>query len=124
VSSKKSNPISELTRFIFRRQLPLETETAAFVFVSAADIFMTWILLTVGGFVESNPVARYFLDNWGRFGFVGFKFAMVLFICLIAQVIATKKPAIARGILTFGTVVVFLVVLYSGSLLLKYGDVL
>ena len=106
---------------IFRRQLPLETETTVFIFVSALDIFMTWTLLTHGGFIESNPLARYFLDHWGKKGFVGFKFAMVAFICLITQIIALKKPETARNVLNLGSVVVFFVVVYSLTLLLKHG---
>jgi len=106
---------------LFRHQLPLETESVAFIFLSALDIFMTWTLLTQGGFIESNPVARYFLDHWGRKGFVGFKFAMVAFICLLAQAIALKKPELARKVLNFGSLVVFFVVIYSLTLLLRHG---
>ena len=119
MSSKKPSTLSEAIRFVFRRQLPLETETTIFILVSAADIFMTWILLSTGGFVESNPVARYFLETWGKKGFVGFKMLSVTVVCVIAQIVALQKLELARRILNFGSVVVLLVVLYSVSLLLR-----
>ena len=36
--------------------LPLEHETAAFILVNVLDFFMTYLLLSSGRFVESNPV--------------------------------------------------------------------
>ncbi|MCA8986940.1 MAG: hypothetical protein KDA78_04835 [Planctomycetaceae bacterium] len=100
-------------------KLPLENETTLFILVSALDVFMTWILLQSGNFVESNPVARYFLHHWGKHGFVGFKFGMVALICLIAQIVAIYKPGRAKFILNLGTIVVTFVVCYSLMLYLR-----
>tara|TARA_R100000789_G_scaffold80433_1_gene75624 strand:- start:1579 stop:1950 length:372 start_codon:yes stop_codon:yes gene_type:complete len=104
---------------LFRKQLPLESETTLFILVSALDIFMTWILLSGGGFIESNPIARFFLDHWGRKGFVGFKFACVAVVCIIAQIVATQKPHLARLILLVGISVVSFVVIYSLTLWMR-----
>lgn len=107
--------------FLFRQKLPLESETSLYILVSTLDILMTWILLYRGGFVEANPVARFFLEGWGLKGFVGFKFALVCLVCVIAQVIAITRQDIARRILLLGTLVVAVVVIYSFTLLLRHG---
>ena len=75
---------------LFRKQLPLESETTLF-----------------------------FLDHWGRKGFVGFKFACVAVVCIIAQIVATQKPHLARLILLVGITVVSFVVIYSLTLWMR-----
>ncbi len=110
-----------LLQWIFRRRLPLERETSLFIIVSALDVIMTWILLRREGFVESNPIASYFLHGWGIKGMVYFKFALVAFITVLCQIIALKKEDVARRILQFATVLVACVVLYSFSLLLRFA---
>ena len=120
------------SRPVWRRlltgQLPLETETTVFILVNVLDFFVTyWLLMNrhemdVQYFVESNPIARYFLDRWGVVkGLLGFKLAIVLFVCLIAQVVATRKPETARKLLIVGTVLVFGVVIYGVSLYVRHG---
>ena len=109
-------------KYLFRHRLPLETETNLFVLVSVLDIIMTWVLISRGGFVESNPVANYFLLRWGKRGLVGFKFCAVLVVCLTTQLIAIKRIQLARLILLVGITVVSIVVVYSFSLFLKAGQ--
>lgn len=108
-------------RFVFRRKLPMETETSLFILVSVLDILMTWFLISSGNFVESNPVANYFLMHWGRKGFVAFKFISVLVVCVSTQIIWTKYPRLAVLILNAGVLVVGAVVVYSLTLYLKSG---
>ncbi|MBL4886425.1 MAG: hypothetical protein JKY95_18085 [Planctomycetaceae bacterium] len=107
--------------FLFRRKLPMETETSLFILVSVLDVLMTWFLISRGGFVESNPVAAFFLNHWGRKGFVAFKFICVLVVCVTTQVIYTKYPRLASMILGAGVLVVGTVVVYSLTLYLKHG---
>ncbi len=102
----------------------VQQESLLFVLVSAMDVFMTYILLSQSGsvmFVESNPVARYFIAGWGPKGMIYFKFAMVAFVCVLAQIIARRKPRVARWLLLGATGVVSLVVVYSLRLLLMHG---
>jgi hypothetical protein len=101
----------------------VQQETVLFVVVSAMDVFMTYILLSQEGgmFIESNPVARYFIAGWGIKGMVYFKFGMVAFVCILAQIIARHKPRVARWLLLGATAVVSLVVVYSLRLLLQHG---
>ena len=109
-----------ISKRLFGRELPLETETSWFILVSLLDVLMTWFLLSQGGrFYESNPVARWFIYGWGVKGMVYFKFGMVAFICVITQIIALKRPETAKGILYLGTTVVAGVVIYSLTLALR-----
>ena len=115
-------------RHPFRGHLPLEHETALYLLASVLDVAMTMVLLYRGAgggggavFVESNPVARFFLDRWGPRGMVYFKFTMVAFVCVIVQVIATRRPETARVLLRLATAVVVAVVIYSVLLLVRHG---
>jgi len=122
---KREKPKSFLTR-----HLPLEHETALFILVSALDLMMTWVLLyrtaggPVGEIVESNPLANFFLMRWGLKGLVGFKFGVVLFVCLIAQYIALHDMRKGSFVLKAGTLVVSGVVVYSLSLYLRHQHLL
>ncbi len=116
--SNRQSPNQSLL-WIFRKHLSLETETAWFVLVSTLDIWMTYILLTTtDNIVEGNPIAAFFTDRWGASGMVKFKFALVAFVAVAAQIIAQKKPKTARAILVFGTMVV---VIYSAVLFVRSG---
>ena len=117
-NDKKSGSIS---KSLFGRKLSLERETSLFILVSALDVIMTWNLLIREGFVESNPIARYFIDGWGIKGMVYFKFGLVAFVAVLCQIIALKKEEVARRILQFATVLVACVVLYSFSLLIRFA---
>ena len=96
-----------------RRRLPLETETSWFILANVLDVIVTWRLLVQGQFMESNPIARYFLNHWGVAGMNYFKFAVVALVAVIAQVVYTQRPNLARWLLNGATCVVSAVVLYS-----------
>ena len=101
------------------RQLPLETETVVYIFISALDLFVTWMMLRSGNFHERNPLARYFLDHWGPKGMIYYKFSIVAIVTMSAQGIALKKLATARFILILGSIVSGAVVVYSIALFLR-----
>lgn len=105
------------------RPMHAERELMAFIFVSALDIFATYILLRIGGFTESNPVAAFFLFRWGVKGLVYFKLTMVACVCIIAHVISLQRPQTALRLLQFATLVVGGVVLYSVYLFVKCSQV-
>lgn len=96
-----------------RPRFPLETESSWFVLANFLDGVLTWLLLRRPGFVESNPIARYFLHHWGVAGMNYFKLAVVFFVLLIAQVVAHYNYQSARFLLVVGTGVVAIVVAYS-----------
>ncbi len=97
-----------------RRGLPLESETAWYVLLNLADIVATWALLhRKSGFIESNPIARWFYHGWGFTGMVWFKLSMVALVVTIAQVVARKNEPLARTLLVFGCIAVGCVFFYS-----------
>jgi hypothetical protein len=111
----------------FLGKLPLETETSVFILVNLVDFFVTYWLLMAGRvgnlrFVESNPVARYFIESWGPVrGMLGFKLGLVTFVCLVAQLIALRRLDLGRFVLQFGTLATGAVVAYSIALYLRNG---
>ena len=121
MSDKKSGKRQKSKRSIFRGELPLETETTVFILANAFDVFMTYLLLNLGNFRESNALANFFLERFGMNGMIFFKFAIVAFVCVIAQIVATQKIKLARWLLNFGTLLVGLVVIYSLSMYVMYS---
>ena len=124
-SSRSDNPLGRLLYFGFRQRLPLEHETALFILVNVLDFATTYYMLMHreqgdGSFYESNPVAQYFLNHWGVKGLLLFKMAVVAFVCVVAQIVATKKAGSARLLLVAGTIVVSIVVVYSLKLFLHH----
>lgn len=120
------SPLGRLFFWGFRQKLPLETETTIFILVNVLDFAMTYWMLAhremgLGNFYESNPVAQYFLNHWGVKGLLMFKMAVVAFVCVIAQIVATKKEASARFLLVVGTIVVLAVVVFSLKLFLVHA---
>jgi len=87
--------------------------------VSALDVFCTYVLLARGGHEESNPIARWFFDRWNIDGTIAFKFTMVAFVCIIAQIIARYSLVKARYLLIFVSLIVGGVVVYSLLLLMR-----
>lgn len=107
------------------RPAACQQEMLRFVLVSTLDVFMTYVLLRQPGgrFVESNPIARYFIYGWGVKGMVGFKLASTALVCVISQIVYQRRPLVAKWLLNGATLVVAGVVIYSLTLLLKHGDV-
>ncbi len=101
-----------------------QQEMLRFVMVSTLDVFMTYVLLRQPGgqFVESNPIARFFIYGWGVKGMVWFKLAMTALVCVLSQIVARPRPLVAKWLLNGATVVVAGVVIYSLALLLRHGD--
>lgn len=94
------------------RRLPLQDDTTFFILVNVLDIFMTYILLTLGA-IEANPIANFFLQRFGFNGMIFFKLAITAGVCVIAQIIAAQNIPKAQRLLRLGTLLVALVVGYS-----------
>jgi hypothetical protein len=124
--SHNSRPAAARSLFtIFFEGLPLEAETGLFIVASTLDVLMTYYLINhaqVGShllFVESNPLARYFMDSWGFDGVIYFKFGLVAFVSLICQIIARSRIVVARRVLYLATALVSSVVVYSAVLMVQ-----
>ncbi|MEM9701156.1 MAG: DUF5658 family protein [Planctomycetota bacterium] len=102
------------------RELPLETETTAFLLTAFLDILLTYLLLASGRFRESNAIADYFIAGWGVKGMVWFKMTLAAVVCTLAQAIARKNRRLGRFVLLLGAAVTGAVVVYSVTLALRH----
>lgn len=103
---------------------PLDWEMLLFLLASAADVFLTYLLLHGDGpwvFVETNPVAGYFLSTAGFPGMVAFKVLLVSIVAVNCYVISRHRPKVALGLIRFADAAVLAVVGYSSFLLWQYA---
>ncbi len=105
-------------RYAWDRWRAIETAASWFVLMNFLDAALTFLLLWRGGangteIVESNRIAAYFLHGWGFKGLFLFKLVLVLFVCAIGLVIATRREETARLVFHLGTFAATAVVVYS-----------
>lgn len=83
--------------------------------LSAADLFLTWQLLTHGDrqAVETNPLANLWIATFGLTGLIVFKMMAVTAVVGSAVLIARHRPVLSGRILHFACLATAAVVLYS-----------
>jgi hypothetical protein len=87
--------------------------------LSLADLILTWFLLERGGgsAYERNPIAAWWLAEFGWVGLAGFKLMTLLVFAAVVLVLARRRPRVAAKVLAFGCYALLAVVLYSAVLL-------
>ena len=116
--SSSRKPFSWRTLFVV---VSHQQESLRYVLVSSLDFFMTYIMLrSHPDFIESNVIARFFLNHWGVKGLIYFKLGMVALVCVISQIVAQQRPRVAKWLLNWATVVVAGVVIYSLILFMRH----
>lgn len=65
------------------------------VFVSSLDVMLTWKILDRGG-TEVNPIAGLVIDAWGMHGAIAFKFAVMLGVVVMCEVLARLRVSAGR----------------------------
>jgi Domain of unknown function (DUF5658) len=88
-----------------------------FVFVSALDIMLTWVVLHLGG-REANGLANEIIYRYGLPGLVIFKFALVILVVLICEVVGRRKHESARLLLSVGIMITCMPVVLAFGLML------
>ncbi len=71
-----------------------------FIFVSALDVMMTWVVLYFGG-REVNALADYILQRWALTGMVVYKFALVVFVIFICEIVGHYRHSLGRKLAVF-----------------------
>jgi hypothetical protein len=71
-------------------------------------------------FIESNPIATFFLTNWDVTGLACFKLSMTAVVCIIAHFVAKYRPNVAQRLLNSATLVILAVVFYRSYLLVRH----
>jgi hypothetical protein len=89
-----------------------------FVCLSLADLGLTWHLLSHGDgqVYEGNPLARWWLAQYGWQGLTLFKVALAVLVVGLTLVIARRRPRAAGRVLVLSCGILLAVVLYSGLL--------
>ncbi|HTL28301.1 MAG TPA: DUF5658 family protein [Tepidisphaeraceae bacterium] len=90
-----------------------------FVFVSALDLMLTWVILYFGG-REVNGVASHILHQYGIVGMVIFKFALVVLVVVLCEWIGRHNDRAGRRVASLAIVVTCLPVLLSFFLLIAH----
>ncbi len=88
-----------------------------FIFVSAMDLMMTWVVLYFGG-REVNVLADYILDHWALPGMVVYKFALVIFVIFICEIVGQYRPRLGRRLSIFAVVITLVPVVVAFTHLL------
>lgn len=89
------------------------------IFVSSLDIMLTWKILEGGG-VEVNPVAALIIDHWGMQGAIAFKFALMMWVIVVCEVLARKRASAGRFLSVLAVVVSASPVAWSLFLLIAH----
>jgi hypothetical protein len=75
-----------------------------FVFVSALDVMLTWVVLFHDGF-EANLIADFIIGRYGLGGLVLYKFAIVAFVVCLCEVIGRRRYSAGRRLATWAVAI-------------------
>lgn len=94
-----------------------------FVFISALDLMMTWVVLYFGG-AEVNALADYILQRWALLGMVVFKFVLVIVVICICEVVGHYRGRAGRLLARFAVIITLLpvVIAFTHLLAAVYGE--
>ncbi len=116
-AAERSSPLGSLLRPLSIHPL-YPNHYVWFVFLSAMDVFMTFIVLQFGG-AEANKLADWILQRFGLGGMTLFKFAMVTFVICLCEIIGRLRYSSGRLLIWAGIIVTcFPVALAFGLLFL------
>ena len=87
---------------------------AIFLFLSFLDVILTTLLLSDYGCYETNPFAAAYWVLWGSWGLVVFKLLAIL---LMYLAVITLSRKLRLRIVKFGSLLAFIVCIYSLLLL-------
>ncbi len=77
-------------RGFLRRPALFPTLYTWYVFASALDLMLTWVILHHGG-REANAVANWIIERHDLMGIVFFKFAIVMLVILICEIVGRVR---------------------------------
>ena len=91
-----------------------------FIFISSLDIMLTWKILEMNG-EEVNPVAAVIIDAWGMQGAVAFKFALVMWVIVMCELLARLRASAGKFLAYTAVSISALPVVWSLALLLLHA---
>ena len=91
-------------RFVHCPEMHFQNAYVWLIFVSSLDIMLTWKILDRGG-VEVNPLASLVIDGWGMQGAIAFKFALMMWVIVVCELLARMRRGAGR-FLAYAAVIV------------------
>ena len=110
-----------LPRFLSVPEMRYQNAYVWLVLVSALDIMLTMLVLYAWKGVEVNPIAAAILKQMGFVWLIIFKFATVVFVVVICEVIGRKKDRMGRTLAYAAVFINALPVAYTFVLLSRSG---
>ena len=92
------NPASGL----LRRDLLYTRWYVWILIASAFDIVMTSMVISLGG-IEMNPLADAIISRFGMHGAMAYKFALMIFVILMCEIIGRHNLRLGRWVAQFAT---------------------
>ena len=89
------------------------------VLVSALDVVLTMLVIYVWGGYEVNPVARAVIKEMGFVGAIAFKFAVVVLVIILCEVIGRLDDRTGRTLAVGAVIISAVPVAYTFALLLR-----
>lgn len=115
----EGTPLSEPRRPRDRRHVLYPNHYVWFVFLSAMDVMMTWVVLAFGG-REVNGVADAVISRYGLPGMVAYKFVLVVLVVGIAEAVGPRNPRAGRFVARAGVVVTCVPLVAAFAQLLRH----
>ncbi len=103
-----------------RTAVHLPNHYAWFIAVGTLDLILTYVVLRLGG-IEVNAVAARAIEVGGLWGLIALKFASVILVVLICEMVAERRPATARRLAVFAIAASALPVLVASGQLAFVG---
>ncbi len=114
-------PKRRLPRFLSLPEMRYQNRYVWLVFVSALDIILTMLVIYVWKGSEANPIAGFIIYGRGLGWAIAFKFAMMLTVVIVCEVIGRISDRTGRRLATAAVVINALPVAYTLALLFSSG---
>lgn len=102
--------------FAHTPEMHFQTAYVWIIFISSLDIMLTWKILDHGG-IEVNPLAASVIDAWGMQGAVAFKFALMMWVIVVCEILARLRRSAGKFLAYTAIIVSASPVLWSLALL-------
>jgi hypothetical protein len=89
-----------------------------FVFVSAMDLLLTWVILHYDGGREANALANAILQRFDLLGLVAYKFLIVLTVITICEIVGRMRYRAGKGLAWAATLLTCIPIVVSFFLML------
>jgi hypothetical protein len=105
-----------------QRPMLYQSRYVWFVFLSAMDVMMTWIILSAGG-RELNWIANAVIEFGGKVWLIGYKMAIVVLVIMLIETIGRMRASTGRQVATAAIAITAFPVVFAFGQILLYLNV-